>query len=110
MNSAYPKLYKMNGKSKLDASGLKSFRGINGSLQWLCTNSRVDLSAKVSLSASDTAHPTISSLEKANKIVRQAQRADTLPIHIHAIPLDHLIFGVVSDDAWGVRPDGYSQG
>ena len=70
-------LYKMNDKTKLDASGLTSLRGINGSLPWLCTNSRVDLSAKVSLWASEAAHPTISSLQTANNIVRQAQRDDT---------------------------------
>ena len=58
------------------------------------------------LSASETSNPTIESLQKANKIIRQAQRDDSLPIHIHAIPLDYLNFGVVSDAAWGVRPDG----
>ena len=68
------------------------------------------LSAKVSLSASETANPTIGSLHKANKIVQQAQRDDSLPIHIHAIPLDQLNFGVFGDAAWGVRPDGSSQG
>ena len=104
------KLYRINRKTKLDNVGLKSLRGINGSLQWLCTNSRLDLSAKVSLSASETSNPTIESLQKANKIIRQAQRDDSLPIHIHAIPLDHLNFGVFSDAAWGVRPDGSSQG
>ena len=103
-------LYKINRKTKLDAVGLKSLRGINCSLQWLCTNSRLDLSAKVSLSASETSNPTIEGLQKANKIIRQAQRDDSLPIHIHAIPLDHLNFGVFSDAAWGVRPDGSSQG
>ena len=70
----------------------------------------MDLSAKVSLSASETANPTIGSLQRANKIVRQAQKDDTLPIHIHAIPLEQLNFGVFSDAAWGVRPDGSSQG
>ena len=70
----------------------------------------MDLSAKVSLSASETANPTISSLQKANKIVRQAQKDDALPIHIHAIPMEQLNFGVFSDAAWGVRPDGSSQG
>ena len=44
------------------------------------------------------------------KIIRQAQRDEALPIHIHAIPLDQLNFGVFSDAAWGVRPDGSSQG
>ena len=103
-------LHRLNGKNKLDAAGLTTLRGINGSLQWLSTNSRVDLSAKVSLPASETANPTIGSLQKANKIIRQAQTDDSLPIHIHAIPLDELNFGVFSDAAWGVRPDGSSQG
>ena len=103
-------LHKMNGKNKLDAAGLKTLRGINGSLQWLVSNTRVDLAAKVSLSASATANPTIESLQKANKLIRQAQRDESLPIHIHAIPLEQLNFGVFSDAAWGVRPDGSSQG
>ena len=87
-----------------------TLRGINGSLQWLVTNTRIDLAAKVSLSASETSNPTIESLHKANKLIRQAQRDDTLPIHIHAIPLDQLNFGIFSDAAWAVRPDGSSQG
>ena len=94
----------------MDATGLTTLRGLNGSLQWLTTNTRVDLCAKVSLSASETSNPTIGSLQKANKIIRQAQRDEALPIHIHAIPLDQLNFGVFSDAAWGVRPDGSSQG
>ena len=103
-------LHKMNGENKLDAAGLKTLRGINGPLQWLVSNTRVDLAAKVSLSASETANPTIASLQKANKLIRQAQRDDSLPIHIHAIPMDQLNFGIFSDAAWGVRPDGSSQG
>ena len=79
-------LHRLNGKNKLDATGLTTLLGINGSLQWLATNTRVDLCAKVSLSASETSNPTISSLQKANKIIRQAQRDEALPIHIHAIP------------------------
>ena len=31
-------LHKMNGKNKLDANGLKTLRGINGSMQWLVSN------------------------------------------------------------------------
>ena len=103
-------LHRLNGKTKLDAAGLKTLRGINGSLQWLVSNTRVDLAAKVSLSASETANPTIESLQKANKLIRQAQRDDSLPIHIHAIPMNDLSFGIFSDAAWAVRPDGSSQG
>ena len=53
-------MYKPNG-NKLDVNAP---RGINGSLQWLSANSRVDFSAKVFLSASETAHPTISILQQ----------------------------------------------
>ena len=60
-------LHKLNGKNKLDAAGLTTLRGINGSLQWLSTNSRVDLSAKVSLSASEAANPTIGILQKSEQ-------------------------------------------
>ena len=79
-------------------------------MQWLVSNTRVDLAARVSLSASETANPTIASLQKANKLIRQAQRDDTLPVQIHAIPMDQLNFGIFSDAAWAVRPDGSSQG
>ena len=103
-------LHRMNGRTKLDAAELKTLRGISGSLQWLVSNTRVDLAAKVSLSASETANPTTDSLQKANKLIRQAQRDDSLPIHIHAIPMGQLNFGIFSDAAWGVRPDGSSQG
>ena len=98
-------LHKMNGNDKLDAAGLKTLRGINGSLQRLRTNTRIDLSAKVSLSASEVSNPTIASLQKANKLIRQAQKDDNLPIHIHAIPMEELNFGIFSDAARAVRPD-----
>ena len=55
-------LHKLNGKTKLGAAGLKTLRGINGSLPWPVTNTRIDLAAKVSLSASETSNPTVGSL------------------------------------------------
>ena len=60
-------LHILNGKNKVDAAGLKALRGMDGSLQWLATNSRVDRCAKVSLYASETSNPAIESLQKANK-------------------------------------------
>ena len=89
----------------LDAAGLKTLRSMHGSLQWLVSNTRIDIAAQVPVSVSETANPTIASLQTANKIIRPAQRGDSLPIHIHAIPLDQLNFGMFSDAAWGVRPD-----
>ena len=91
-------LNRLNGKNKLDATGLKTLRGTNGSLQWLVSNTRVDLAAKVLLSAREASNPTTASLQKkANKLVRQAHRDDAVPIHIHSISLDHLTFDIFSD-------------
>ena len=41
-------LHKIPEKQKLDAKGLKCLRGINGSMQWLVSNTRIDLAARVS--------------------------------------------------------------
>ena len=68
------------------------------------------MSAKVSISASGTSNPTVSELQKANKLIRQAIRDAGLPIVIPYIPFDQLTFGAFSDAAWAVRPDGSSQG
>ena len=86
-----PKLKKQNGNTALDAHGVKCLRGINGTLQWLVSNTRVDLAARVSLSASETANPTVDSLQKADKIVRQAQHEASLPIYIQSTPLINYV-------------------
>ena len=103
-------LQKEQATRKLDGQGLKCLRAINGSLQWLVTNSRPDLSARVSLSASATSNPTYGDLQSANKLIRQAQRYKELPITIQRIAMDRLTMGTFTDAAWAVRPDGSSQG
>ena len=95
---------------KLDGNGLRCLRAVNGSLQWLVTNSRPDLSARVSLSASATSNPTYGDLQTANKLIRQAQRFKEIPLVIQNIPMDRLTMGTFTDAAWAVRPDGSSQG
>ena len=88
----------------------KNLRGINGALQWLVTNTRIELAARVSFSSSVTSNPTVEELLTANKLVRQAIQDASTPIYIHSIPLKDLNFGVFNDAAWGVRMDGSSQG
>ena len=73
-------LNKQETARRLDGKGLKCLRAINGSLQWLVTKSRPDLSARVSLSASATSNPTYGHLQAANKLIRQAQRFKEIPI------------------------------
>ena len=105
-----PDLRKQENHRRLDGKGLKCLRAINGSLQWLVTNSRPDLAARVSLSASATSNPTYGDLQSANKLIRQAQRYKEIPINIPSIPLKRLTLGTFTDAAWAVRPDGSSQG
>ena len=62
-------LHKEPQTRKLDGNGLRCLRAVNGSLQWLVTNSRPDLSARVSLSASATSNPTYGDLQTANKLI-----------------------------------------
>ena len=103
-------LSRIDGNTACSASQLKSLRGINGALQWLTTNLRLDLAAQVSISASEISSPKISSLQKANKIIRQAQGHLTMKLTFQSIGLDRLVLGVFTDASWGVRPDGASQG
>ena len=105
-----PDLKKQEIHRKLDGKGFKCLRAINGSLQWLVTNSRPDLAARGSLSASATSNPTYGDLQSANKLIRQAQRYKEIPNNIPSIPIDRLTMGTFTDAAWAVRPDGSSQG
>ena len=101
-------LKKQEAARRLDGTGLKFLREVNGSLHWLVTNSRPDLAARVSPSASATSNPTYGDLNTANKLVRQAQGYKELPIKIQSIPLHRLAIGSFTDAAWAVRPDGSS--
>ena len=92
-------LNRMDSKMKLSSYLVKSLRGINGALQWLTTNLRMDLAARVSLSASEIANPTIASLQTANKMIRQAQREENMTVTFQSISLDQLTIGTFCDAA-----------
>ena len=104
------RLRNIDVKSKLGAAGLTTLRGVDSSLQWLVSDPQTELGGNISLSASCSSNPTIGSLQRANNRIRPVQRDDTLPINMHAIPLDQLNLGILSNAARGARPDGSSQG
>ena len=99
-----------HGSAKLGPRDLRHLRGANGALQWLVTNSRIDLAARVSISASAVSDPRAEHLSEAHKILRQAHRYSDVPMVIQSIPLAELRFVVFHDAGWGVRPDDSSQG
>jgi len=98
-------------KSPLTAAQIKELRGLDGSLQWLVTNSRLDLAAPTSISQSHHESGKIQDLQDVNKLARTAfQTAKTTLTFFSHIKFDDLCIVTFHDAGQGSRPDGSSQG
>lgn len=84
----------------LDPSQIRVLRAINGSLNWLTTQSRPDLAAQTSLSQQCFPHPKMSNLRQANNIVRRARQHSDLSLIFRPIPIDKLTLSCHSDAAF----------
>ena len=89
---------------------LTQLRGADGSLQWLATNSRLDMAAPVSIAQGNHSKPQVKHLQESNKLIRTAYSTSDTPLYIQAIPLDKLVMAQFHDAGQGSRPDGSSQG
>ena len=98
-----------DGRVALPAFYHTRFRGINGALQWLCSNTRPDLSARVSLNQPPGPHVTREDLTQSGKILRTAQAHADFSIIFRATPVEKVRFVAFHDAGWGVRTDGSSQ-
>ena len=93
------------------ARWIKGFRGANGALQWLCTNTRPDLSADTSISAGTSGSGiTKASILNAQKVIRKAHARINVEIKIRPIDTKDLRFSAFHDAGWASRPDGSSHG
>ena len=70
----------------LDQQHLRKLRGINGSLQWLVTNTRLDLAVKTSVSQALNESTSTHDLMEANKLIRQAHMHADLPLQFFPYP------------------------
>lgn len=84
----------------LDAQQVKVLRAINGSLNWLSSQCRPDLSAQTSLSQQCFPNPRIKCLRQANNIVRRAKQHADLSVAFKPIPLNQLTVVCHSDAAF----------
>ena len=75
-------------------------RGINGSLNWLASQSRPDLAVQTSLSQQCFPNPTVKSLRDANNAVRRARQHKDLAIRFQSIDPSKLTLCCHSDAAW----------
>eukprot|EP00435_Cladocopium_sp_Y103_P031858 s655_g8.t1 len=75
-------------------------RAINGSLNWLASQSRPDLSVQTSLSQQAFPQPKIQHLREANQAVRRAKQHKDLQIKFSSIPVSELCVCCHSDAAF----------
>ena len=83
------------------AKWLKRFRGANGALQWLCSNTRPDLSADTSISAGTSGvGVTKQSVSTAQHIIRKSHSRIDVEIRIKQINPQDLRFCASHDAGW----------
>ena len=84
----------------LNESQIKVLRAINGSLNWLASQSRPDLAVQTSLSQQAFPNPCIRNLRDANNAVRRARQHKQLSITFPSISPSQLTICCHSDAAW----------
>ena len=92
-------------KGALNQDGLSDgqirvLRAINGSLNWVSSQSRPDLAAQTSFSQQAFPKPTIRNLRDANNAIRRAKMHKDLVIKFHPISPENLSICCHSDAAW----------
>ena len=87
----------------LDASQIKVLRAVNGSLNWLSSQSRPDLSVQTSLSQQAFPRPTISDFRMANQAIRRAKQHGDLGIVFAPIDPQELMIVCNGDAAFANR-------
>eukprot|EP00435_Cladocopium_sp_Y103_P056621 s837_g19.t1 len=84
----------------LSDSQIRILRAVNGSLNWLSSQSRPDLAVQTSLSQQAFPKPTIQDFRRANQAVRRAKLESQLEVVFKPINLADLTVVCHSDAAW----------
>eukprot|EP00435_Cladocopium_sp_Y103_P073746 s182_g45.t1 len=90
----------VDSDSLLNTSQIKVLRAVNGSMNWLASQSRPDLSVQVSLSQQSFPSPKIKDLRMINHAVRHAKQESSLGITFQPIDPEKLTLVCHSDSAW----------
>lgn len=96
-------------ESPLTDREISCLRAINGSLNWLSTQSRPDLATQVSFSQQSFPRPTVADAIAANHAVRRAKQHADQSIRFSHIPVDKLAIMCHSDAAFGNAKAGATQ-
>ena len=87
----------------LTDSQVKVLRAVNGSLGWLSSQSRPDISVQTSLSQQAFPKPTIEDFRMANQAIRRAKQHSELGVVFKSIDPDQLTLVCHSDAAFANR-------
>ena len=93
---------------KLTEPELKLFRGLLGSLSWLSTQGRPDLSFSVSRLQAYNKDATIAQVQEVNAVVRQAKKREVI-LRFPPLDLSRISFAAVSDASFASMREGRSQ-
>jgi len=87
-----------------------ALRGLVGSLQYAATNTRPDLSSKLSFLQSAINHATVETLMEGNRLLHEAKKHHDVAIVIKPIPLQDFRFMAFSDASFSSnkKPDSHA--
>ena len=88
---------------------LQDLRGLIGSIQYAATNTRPDLSCRLSLLQARVTCATVTDLLQGNKLLNDAKRHSETEIRIQALPPEQVRFLSFSDAAFATREKANSQ-
>ena len=92
----------------LTKAEVAEFRGLRGQLMWLAVQAVPPVMAPLSLLLGYSANPTVDTLLRANRLLRETKVEARIPLVAH--PLKNPCVLAWTDAAWAVRKDGSSQG
>ena len=96
-------------EAKITSQELQDLRGLIGSLQYAATNTRPDLSCRLSLLQAKVTCATVSDLLHGNRLLNDAKRCSDTEIRIKALPPQRVRFISFSDAAFATREKAHSQ-
>ena len=99
-----------NKQDLLTDKEVSCLRAINGSLNWLSSQSRPDLATQVSFSQQSFPNPTVGDALAANNAVRRAKQHADLCIVYRSTPLEDMAVVCHSDAAYANAKGGATQG
>ena len=95
--------------SPLTEKEISCLRAINGSLNWLATQTRPDLATQVSFSQQSFPTPTVSDAISANNAIRRARQHSDMSIVFRKIDISSLAVVCHSDAAYANAKGGATQ-